>query len=50
MHRYYVAMIMKILVASVNLLEPRCFATELVDLRRGATLNTLMNLISDHTL
>jgi len=43
-------MIMKILVASVNLLEPRCSATELVDSHREATINTLMNLISDHTL
>ena len=31
-------MIMKILVASVNLLEPRCSAMEFVDLRDEVTL------------
>ena len=34
-------MIMNILVALANLLEPGCFATELVDLYIGVTLNVL---------
>ena len=35
------AMIINILVAAADLLEPGCFATELVDLYIGVTLNVL---------
>jgi len=44
------AMIMKILVASSDLLEPGCYATELVDLNSGSTRNALDEFESDHTL